>query len=102
MARRNFDVKGIARERILELFKQAEDQFNKHSERSNKYVKMALRLAAKSGIRMPKKVRRSYCRNCKSYLVSGKNSKIRTRNGKLVVSCLVCGSHRRMILKPKF
>ena len=101
MARRNFDIKGIAKERIMELFKEAEKQFDKHSERSKQYVKISLRLAAKSGIRMPKEIRRSYCRNCKSYLVSGKNTKIRTRKGKLVVSCLVCGSHRRMILKPK-
>jgi ribonuclease P protein subunit RPR2 len=95
------DVRGMALERIDELFSEASNEFKKNHRRSDKYVKIALRLAAKSGVRIPKKHRRSYCRKCKSYLSSGSNSKIRTRDGKLVVSCLVCGSHRRIVLKPK-
>ena len=95
------NVRGLALERMDELFSEASNEFKKNPKRSNRYVGIALRLAAKSGVRIPKKYRQNYCRKCKSYLSSGFNSKIRTRNGKLVIACLICGSHRRIVLKPK-
>ena len=95
------DVKGIALERIETLFCEASETFKKNSIRSHRYVNMALKLAAKSGVRIPKKFRSSYCRKCKHYLSSGVNSKVRTRKGKVVISCLSCGGHRRIMLKPK-
>tara|TARA_Y100000310_G_C20544378_1_gene744886 strand:+ start:500 stop:808 length:309 start_codon:yes stop_codon:yes gene_type:complete len=95
------NVSGLALERMDELFSEASKEFKKNPKRSNRYIEIALKLAAKSGVRIPKKYRRSYCRKCKSYLSSGSNSKIRTRNGKLIISCLVCGCHRRIVLKPK-
>ena len=101
MVKRFKNIKGLALERMDELFSEAFNEFKNHPKRSNRYVGIALRLSAKSGVRIPKKHRRSYCRKCKSYLSSGTNSKIRTRKGKLVISCLVCGNHRRIVLKPK-
>ena len=96
-----FNVKEIAVERVEKLFEQASKEFKSYPERSHRYVKLALRVVAKSGIRVPRKFRRRYCRKCKKYLVSGVNAKIRTRDGKLIVSCLECGACRRMILKTK-
>lgn len=98
MTRSAGDVREIALERIGELFLEAGKEFKKNPERSHKYVQIALKLSAKSKVRIPKKYRRNYCRKCKSYLLSGVNSKVRTRNGMVVVSCLVCKSHRRILI----
>ncbi len=101
MARSKTDIQQVARERIVTLFEQASTAFTRTPERSHRYVQMALRLAAKAGIRFPQEYRRSYCRTCKHYLRSGNNATIRTRQGKLIVSCFNCGHHRRLVLQPR-
>ena len=100
MKRRN-DVKEIGLERIRTLFKEAERGFKIDFRRSDRYVGMALRIAAKCGVRIPKEFRRRYCRKCKKYLVSGVNARFRTRNGKLVIYCFGCKNYRRILLKAK-
>jgi ribonuclease P protein subunit RPR2 len=95
------NIKSIADERVETLFKSAANEFKGDPKRSDRYVQLALRLIAKSGIRMPKKFRQRYCRKCKKYLVSGTNAKIRTRNGKLIIYCFNCKTHRRLVLNPK-
>ena len=101
MAKRVGNVRALALERINTLFNEANSEFKIHSERSHRYVKIILKLAAKSGVRIPKKFRSNYCRKCKIYLSSGANSKVRTRKGKLIVFCNRCKTYRRMLLKPK-
>lgn len=95
------NMKAIALERINTLFSEASSEFRKHPERSHRYVQIVLKLAAKAGVRIPKKFRSNYCRKCKIYLSSGVNSKVRTRNGKLIVFCLKCKNYRRLLLKPR-
>ena len=101
MAKRVGNVRALALERINSLFSEATSEFNNHPERSHRYVKIILKLAAKSGVRIPVKFRSNYCRKCKIYLSSGVNSKVRTRNGKLIVFCVRCKNYRRMLLKPR-
>jgi len=101
MVRRIGNVRGIAEERIKELFLEAASNFRKFPQRSHRYVQMALRISAKPGVRIPKEFRRNYCRKCKHYLLSGVNSKVRTNKGKVVVSCMNCGNIRRILIKPK-
>jgi len=95
------DVKEIGLERIKVLFREAADSFKKNPGRSHRYVGMALRIAAKSNSRIPKNLRRRYCRKCRRYLVSGANARYRTRERKLVIYCFNCKRYRRIILKPK-
>ena len=101
MAKRIGNVRSIALERINTLFSEASSEFKNHPERSHRYVKIVLRLVAKAGLRIPRKFRSNYCRKCKIYLSSGVNSKVRTRNGKLIVFCSKCKNYRRMLLKPR-
>ena len=96
MVRNREDIKGMALDRISTLFLEASKEFKKNPERSHRYVKIALRLGAKAGVRIPKEYRRNYCRKCKNYLLTGVNSKVRTRNGNVVISCLICKGHRRI------
>ena len=94
-------VKIMAEDRVNGLFNMASDEFSKYPERSHRYVRIALKLIAKSGINVPKKFRRNYCRKCKKYLSSGVNSSFRTRKGKLIIRCFTCKNFRRIVLKPK-
>ena len=95
------NIRILAIERVDKLFKSAAEAFKRSPDKSHRYVQLALKLVAKSGIRMPKEFRQRYCRKCKKYLVSGVNAKIRTRNGKLIIYCFNCKNHRRLILNPK-
>ena len=59
-------------------------------------------MAAK--IRFPTKYRRQVCRECNSLLVVGDNCRVRIKQRRephVVVTCLNCGSHTRMLLKKK-
>lgn len=99
MQRRLGDARKIASERIEELFNEARKSFKSHPGRSHKYVRIALKISAKAGIKISREFRSNYCRKCKRYLESGVNARIRTRKGKVVISCFNCGNHRRIIIK---
>lgn len=83
--------KKIAKERILRLFEQAE----KKEEMANRYAKLAREIAMKYKVRIPTKLKRRICKHCYKYLKPGKNARIRTRQGKVVVYCLECKKYMR-------
>lgn len=87
--------KEIARERIEILFQQAKQAFNKAPKLSNRYIKLARELAMKYKIRIPKELKRKFCKHCYSYLFPSKNVRIRTRDGKVVYYCLNCKKYMR-------
>lgn len=88
-------VKEIAKERIKELFKEAEN----NPKMANRYVQLARKIAGKARIRMPREYKRRFCKHCHHYLKSGKNARIRTRNKTLVIYCLDCKKYTRIPLK---
>ncbi len=85
--------KDIARERIKTLFKQADQTKNKTL--ANRYVTLARKLAMKVKIRIPLELKRKFCKHCYKYLHSG-NSRVRTRAGKVVISCFECKKFMRI------
>lgn len=84
-----------ARERIDTLFTQASVR-QKYAKR---YVSLARRMAQKYKVRIPDKWRRRFCKECNAFLVPGKNCRIRTRSGKVVIRCLECDAIRRIPVK---
>ena len=90
-------VKEIAQQRIKELF--AEAQLTKSQKYANRYVELARKIAGKARIRMPREYKRRYCKHCYTYLKSGQNARIRTRQGKLIIYCLECKKYTRIPLK---
>ncbi|MFC1801498.1 ribonuclease P protein component 4 [Nanoarchaeota archaeon] len=90
-------IKETARSRVKELFQEA--QKTKTKKLANRYVHLARKIAMKARIRMPKELKRQYCKHCYSYLKSGQNARIRTREGKLIIYCLECKKHSRIPLK---
>lgn len=85
----------IARERILELFRQAELSSKDEPNLSKRYVEMALKLSMRYKSRIPKELRRKFCSKCHSYLVPGASCTVRTHSGKVVYHCNICKSMMR-------
>lgn len=89
-------VKEIALQRIKELFAEAEK--TKDKKLANRYVDLARKIAGKARVRMPREYKRRFCKHCYAYLRSGKNARIRTRAGRLVIYCLECKKYARIPL----
>lgn len=81
----------IANERIDILFQLADKEFSRHPERSHRYVELARRISKKYNLRIPRKWRRRFCKNCYKFLKPGYNCRIRLSKGKVHYKCLECG-----------
>lgn len=92
-------VKEIAQQRIKELFQEASK--TKTQKLANRYVELSRKLAMKARIRFPPEYKRRFCKHCYSYLRSGQNARIRTRQGKVVIYCFNCKKFTRIPLKKK-
>jgi len=91
--------KKIAKERIVELFIQAQKRFKEDKSLSDRYVDLARKIAMKNNVRIPPQLKRSFCKYCYSYLVPGKNLRVRIREGKVVYYCLECKKYMRFPVK---
>ena len=88
------EKKKIARERVETLFTLAERVFPYDEGLVNRYVEIALAVQQKAKIRLPRKWKRRYCKRCHSFLVPGKNARVRLRSKPyphVVIKCLNCG-----------
>ena len=93
--------KEIAKERIKILFEQAEQTFSKNKSLANRYVTLARKIAMKVRLRIPLEHKRKFCKHCYKFLMPGTNARIRTRNGKVVISCFECKKFTRIPVKKK-
>ena len=75
----------IAKERIKVLFGEAQNVFAKNKGLSNRYVTLARKLAMKARCRIPLEFKRRFCKHCYKYLFPGRNCRVRTREGKLII-----------------
>jgi len=95
-------MKDIARQRIEVLFREAESVFRRDPELANEYVRLALRIAKRARVRIPRECRYRVCKYCKSFLWPGVNAVVRIRQRRsphVVIKCLVCGRIRRIPYK---
>ncbi|MBI4152873.1 ribonuclease P [Candidatus Woesearchaeota archaeon] len=93
--------KVIAREQIDRLFQLAAAGFSKDKARANRYVALARKIAMKVKLRLPQHYKRRYCKHCYAYLQPGVNARVRTRGGKVIISCLECKKFMRIPLRSK-
>ena len=91
--------KEIAKERVQILFKQAEDNFSKNKSLANRYITLARKVAMKVKIRIPLELKRKFCKHCYKFLMPGINSRVRTRDGKVIISCFECKKFTRIPVK---
>jgi ribonuclease P protein subunit RPR2 len=86
----------IAEERIDILFKNADEQFSKHPERSDRYAQMAQNIVKKYNIKMPRIWKRRFCRNCQHFLKPGANCTVRLSDSSVAIKCMECGNITRI------
>ncbi|MBI2557741.1 ribonuclease P [Candidatus Woesearchaeota archaeon] len=92
-------IQKIAKERIKLMFELAKDNLRKDSRISDKYVKMARRIAMKHKIRLPSSLKKRFCKNCHKYLVPSVNCRIRIHKHRLIYYCLSCKHYMRHPIK---
>ena len=89
----------IALERMEQLFQEAEQAFSVNKALANRYISLARKISMKTKAKIPLKYKRRFCKHCYSYLRPGVNSRIRTGQGKVIISCFECKKFTRIPLK---
>jgi ribonuclease P protein subunit RPR2 len=85
----------IAGERVERLHALAREAARAdRQDRARRYVRLARRVAERHRLTLPRRFRRFTCDRCDAYLLSGRNARVRTRDGHVVVTC-DCGEHAR-------
>ncbi|MDY6817934.1 MAG: ribonuclease P protein component 4 [Halobacteriales archaeon] len=85
----------IATERIERLEANAKAAMQAgHEERARRYVRLAKRIAERHRLRLPRTFRRFTCDTCDRYLLPGRNARVRTQEGHVVITCQ-CGTQHR-------
>jgi ribonuclease P protein subunit RPR2 len=85
----------IAAERIDRLHELARAAIaDGEDDRAREYVRLARRVAERQRLSLPRQFRRFTCDRCDAYLRPGRNARVRTRSGYVVVTC-DCGEHAR-------
>ncbi|MBL7147464.1 MAG: ribonuclease P [Nanoarchaeota archaeon] len=95
------ELKKIALEKIKTLFNEARIQFNKNPSLSNRYITLARKIAMKFNLRIPRELKRRYCKHCYSYLVPNKNCRVRVHKSRVIYYCLNCKKFMRFVIKKK-
>lgn len=94
--------KRIALKRIHKLFELAYIKATiKNFELANRYTHIARKISMKYLIPIPDGYKRSYCKYCYNYLLPDINSRIRIKNGKIIIYCKNCKKYSRIPFKSK-
>jgi len=84
-------------ELVRKLFEQAKIKFNKNPSLSNKYIKLARKSAMKVNLRIPRELKRKFCKHCYSYLVPGRNARVRIHKSRVIYYCFNCKKYMRFL-----
>ena len=90
--------KDLAKEKVGELFSQADETFKNSPALANRYISLARKIAMKFNIRLTK-YKRKFCKHCYSYLKPGINSKTRIHKSRIIIYCNHCKKYTRIPLK---
>jgi ribonuclease P protein subunit RPR2 len=88
-------LKEKAQKDILNFIDLAKQSFKTDRKKSNLYAHKIRVLAMKHNIRLPKNIKKQFCKHCYAYLVPGVNCRVRTREGKLIYYCMECKNYSR-------
>ena len=93
------ELQKIAKKRIKFLFKLAKEVFKEDSNLSDKYVKLARRIAMKYKIRLTPELKKRFCKHCHKYLVHSVNCRVRLHKHRLIYYCISCKHFMRHPIK---
>jgi len=97
-------IRDIARQRIRRLFNMAIERAEIGDfELARRYIEIVLKLSSKAQLKLPRRLKRSYCRRCHVPLIPGITLSVRIRSegrgSRVVYKCLLCGWVRRFPIK---
>ena len=87
--------KNAAQHQIQLYFDEATKIFSKDKRKANDNVRKARTLAMKYKIRLPRELKRKFCKQCYCFLMPGVNCRIRTRPKRVIYYCLECKKYMR-------
>jgi RNase P subunit RPR2 len=93
MAKNKTRLKREARIKVNELFVEALAQ--KDIAKGTDLIRKARNLAMKHRMRLPREHKRRFCKHCYSYLIPGKNCRVRTQGEHVVYTCQECNKFMR-------
>lgn len=94
------EQRAIAEERIRELFRQADSSFSKNRKFSDRHVEIARKISMKYKVKIPRDLKRKFCKHCHCYLKPGTNCRVRLAKGRVIYYCLSCKKFMRFAI-PK-
>jgi ribonuclease P protein subunit RPR2 len=89
----------LAEQRIRSLFELADEMYEEHPDRSQRYVDLARRIAMRTRTKLPPDLRRRVCEECKGFLKPGVNCRVRIRQRRephIAITCFQCGHITRI------
>ncbi len=89
------NVRRIALERVERLLEMAKETWNEDPDRARRYVELARKIAMKGRVRLPRRLKRSFCKRCNAPLIPGETARVRLRTNRMPhvsVTCLECGT----------
>ncbi len=89
-------AKDMANQRIIRLFELARDEYEKHPDRSDRYVQLARKIGMRYRVRMPQELKSQICKHCHAYLVQGVTARTRLQGTHISTTCTSCGKQMRM------
>ncbi|HLC63333.1 MAG TPA: ribonuclease P [Candidatus Nanoarchaeia archaeon] len=92
-------LKDLALKRVKDLFSEAEIIFPKNKELANRYIQIARKTAMKVNLKLPRNLKRKFCKHCYSYLVPGKTSRTRIHKSRVTIYCFTCKKYMRFMIK---
>jgi len=94
-------IRKLAKERIKKLFNEAEKVFKKNPKRAHRYVALARKIAMKANAKMPKHLKRKFCKHCYKFLKPGVNTTVRIAKSRIIYYCKECKKYMRIPIKAK-
>ncbi|QQG40048.1 MAG: ribonuclease P [Candidatus Aenigmatarchaeota archaeon] len=87
----------IARERVSILVRLAREEARAHPERSKRYIELAMKIAEKYKVRLPKSAKRKFCKRCRAYWIPGVSVSVRLKSRERIIAyiCASCGYEKR-------
>lgn len=89
----------MALSRIEILMQMSDRVHSKDRALADRYAALAKRLSMRHNAKFPRKWKRRICKKCGKFLVPGDNSRVRTKNNRIVITCLECNNMVRIPFK---
>ncbi|MFW6378802.1 MAG: ribonuclease P protein component 4 [Nanoarchaeota archaeon] len=81
---------------INELHAEQNRRLYSQTHLAQRYSDIIRRIAMKFRLRLPRVIKHSYCKHCKTVFAPGKNCRFRLRNGRQVIYCFKCKRYTRL------